>query len=125
MYKFGASNILYQGLYPNYLLFWHVIEYLYDQNYTELCFGRSAPNNTGLIQFKEGWGARKSRINYYRYDLKTVSFVQKVNHWSETGSKIWQKIPITLLKLAGSVLYQHTPMPVYRFIGDFCYRHLG
>jgi hypothetical protein len=107
MYKFGASDIMYQYLYPNYLLFWHVIECLCAQNYTELCFGRSAPNNTGAVQFKDGWGTRKYQINYYQYDLKTASFVQNVNHWSETGSKIWQKMPITLLKLAGSVLYRH------------------
>jgi hypothetical protein len=107
MFKFGASDIRYQHLYPNYLLFWHVIEYLCDQNYTEFCFGRAAPNNTGLIQFKDGWGTVKSRINYYKYDLKTASFVQNGNHWRETGSKIWRKMPLTGLKLAGSVVYKH------------------
>jgi hypothetical protein len=107
MYKFGASDILYKELYPNYLLFWHMIQWLCYHGYTELCFGRSAPNNTGLVQFKDGWATNKSRISYYKYDLKTASFVQNANHWSETGSKIWQKMPITLLKLAGSVLYKH------------------
>ena len=107
IYKFGASDILYQDLYPNYLLFWHVIQWLCYHDYTELCFGRSAPNNTGLVQFKDGWATNKSRISYYKYDLKTASFVQNVNHWSAADSKIWQKMPITLLKLAGSVLYKH------------------
>jgi hypothetical protein len=39
--------------------------------------------------------------------LKTASFVQNVNHPSGADSKIWQKMPITLLKLAGSVLDKH------------------
>jgi hypothetical protein len=107
MYKFGASNMLYKDLYPNHLLLWHVILWLYSHDYTELCFGRSAPNNTGLVQFKDGWGANKSRISYYRYDLKTASFVQNINHWSKAGFKIGQKMPITLLQLAGSLLYKH------------------
>jgi len=107
IYKFGASDILYQDLYPNYLLFWHIIQWLYYHDYTELCFGRSAPNNTGLVQFKDGWGTNKSRISYYKYDLKTASFVENVNHWSEAHAKIWRTMPITLLKLAGSVLYKH------------------
>jgi len=107
LYKFGASNTLYQHLYPNHLLFWHVIQWFCRHDHTELCFGRSTPNNLGLIQFKDGWGTNKSQINYYRYNPKTSFFVQNANHWSESGSKIWQKMPVILLKLAGSVFYKH------------------
>jgi Acetyltransferase (GNAT) domain len=107
IYKFGATDRRYQPLYPTHLLLWHVIQWLYHHDYTELCFGRSASNNTGLIQFKDGWGTNKYRINYYRYNLQTASFVKNFNYWSEAGSKVWQKMPATLLKLAGSVLYKH------------------
>jgi len=107
IYKFGATNMLYQYLSPNHLLLWNVIQWLCYHNYTELCFGRSTPTHIGLVQFKDGWGTNKSRISYYRYDLKTAHFIQNVNQLSETGSKIWQKMPITLLKLAGSILYKH------------------
>jgi hypothetical protein len=107
IYKFGASNKSDQPSYANRLLFWHVIQWLCHHGYTELCFGRSAPNNTGLIQFKDGWGTHKYQLNYYKYDLTNLSFVQDVNHWSEAGSKIWRKMPVTFLKLAGSVLYKH------------------
>ena len=107
MYKFGASDIRYQHLYPNYVLFWHVIQWLCHNDYKELCFGRSAPSNQGLLQFKDGWGTSKLRINYYKYDLKTESFIQNATRSSEVGSNIWKKIPIALLKLAGSVLYKH------------------
>jgi lipid II:glycine glycyltransferase (peptidoglycan interpeptide bridge formation enzyme) len=107
VYKFGATNRLYQYLSPSHLLLWYVIQWLCCHDYTELCFGRSAPNNTGLIQFKDGWGTNKSRISYYRYDPKTACFIQNVNQLSEAGSKIWRKMPITLLNLVGSVLYKH------------------
>lgn len=107
LYKFGASDTRFQYLYPNYLLFWHVIQWLCQHNYTELCFGRSAPNNTGLIQFKDGWGTTRSRLSYYTYHIKTASFVPPTHHWSESGSQLWRKMPMPLLKLAGSVLYKH------------------
>lgn len=107
LYKFGASDMRYEHLYPNYLLFWHAIQWLCHNDYQELCFGRSAPDNTGLIQFKDGWGTHKSRLNYYKYDLKTASFVQNSQQPVEGGYNICKKMPITLLKLAGSVLYPH------------------
>jgi hypothetical protein len=107
IYKFAATDTVYTSLSPNYLLLWHVIQWLCHHDFTELCFGRSVPNNLGLIQFKDGWGTEKSRISYYRYDLKAMSFVQDANHWSEAGSKVWQKMPVALLKLVGSALYKH------------------
>jgi hypothetical protein len=107
LYKFGASDMRYEHLYPNYLLFWHAIQWLCHHDYQELCFGRSAPDNTGLIQFKDGWGTHKSRLHYYKYDLKTASFVQNAHQPCENGYTICKKMPTALLKLAGSVLYPH------------------
>ena len=106
-YKFGASDIRYQHVCPNYWLFWHVIQWLCHNDYTELCFGRTALSNQGLIQFKDGWGTSKSQIGYYKYDLKTASFVQNSNHFGEISANIWKKMPIPLLKFAGAVLYKH------------------
>jgi len=107
MYKFGASDRRYQHLYPNYLLFWHAVQWLCRHDYTELCFGRTDPGNTGLMQFKDGWGTSRSQIAYYRYDLKTASFVQNSHGVVEMSSTIWKKMPLTLLQWAGAVLYKH------------------
>jgi lipid II:glycine glycyltransferase (peptidoglycan interpeptide bridge formation enzyme) len=107
MYKFGASDIKYHHLHPNYVLFWYVIQWLCNNNYKELCFGKTAQNQKGLIQFKDGWDTRKSRINYYRYNLKTMFFVQGANRQVEDGYTICKKMPIPLLQLAGSILYKH------------------
>lgn len=106
-YKFGASDIKYQSLFPNYLLFWHVIQWLCQHGYTELCFGRSDPFHRGLIQFKDGWGAKKYKINYYRYDMQTSCFIQKEGVDEQYSRKLWQKTPVLFLKLAGSMFYKH------------------
>jgi lipid II:glycine glycyltransferase (peptidoglycan interpeptide bridge formation enzyme) len=107
MYKFGASDIKYQHLYPNYLLFWCVLQWLCENGYKELCFGRTSQSQEGLIQFKNGWGTRKSHTNYYRYDIKTPSFTQNADRRAKTSYNIYKKMPMPLLKLAGSVLYKH------------------
>jgi hypothetical protein len=85
MYKFGASYINYQYLHPIYLLFWQAIQWLCNNNYKELCFGRTSESQKGLIQFKDGWATRKSHINYYRYDIRAMSFIQSTNCQAETG----------------------------------------
>ena len=107
MYKFGASEIAYQHLYPNYALFWHVIQWLCHNNYQELCFGRTAQSNEGLIQFKDGWGTRRTCINYYRYDVKAMAFVQISQDQDDAGLRLCRRMPLALLRLAGSLLYKH------------------
>lgn len=107
MYKFGASDPSYQHLHTNYVLFWHAMQWLCRHDYTELCFGRTDQGNTGLMQFKDGWGTRRSQITYYQYDLRTASFVQDTHCAGEMSSNICKKMPIPLLQLVGAVLYKH------------------
>ncbi|NIR48090.1 GNAT family N-acetyltransferase [candidate division KSB1 bacterium] len=107
IYKFGAADMRYQHLNPNYLVFWNAIQWLYRNGCNELCFGKSAPGNQGLIQFKDGWGTEKYRINYFRYELKTASFAQNANQSMEAGYHIFRKMPVSLLKMAGTLLYPH------------------
>jgi hypothetical protein len=84
-----------------------VIQWLCGNNYKEICFGRTSKSQKGLIQFKDGWSTRRSHINYYRCDIKTMSFVHGENCQVEAGYNIYKKMPMPLLKLAGSVLYKH------------------
>jgi hypothetical protein len=107
IYKFGASDVRHQHLHPNYLLFWHVMQWLCHKSYTELCFGRTDLCDTGLIQFKDGWGVNKHSISYYKYNVKNSAFVQKSHLPVNVSHAIFEKMPIALLKLAGSVLYKH------------------
>ena len=107
LYKFGASDIRYQHVYANYALFWEVIQWLCRHGYEELCWGRTAPGNAGLLQFKDGWGTMRSRLNYYRYHLKTASFIHKNDGAVALRYDVCQKIPLRLLRWAGSTLYRH------------------
>jgi CelD/BcsL family acetyltransferase involved in cellulose biosynthesis len=107
VYKFGASDMRYRHLYPNYLLFWHAICQLCRNGYKELCFGRTTPSNHGLIQFKAGWGTKTYRIHTYKYNLKTSSFVHNPYPPPERRYRICQQLPLPLLRWGGALLYPH------------------
>jgi len=107
LYKFGASDTKFERLNPNYLVFWHAIQWLCMQHYTELSFGRTDINNAGLIQFKDGWGAQRDHLDYYKYNYKSASFMPSSQDSSEKGYLILKKIPIPILRTMGSILYRH------------------
>jgi CelD/BcsL family acetyltransferase involved in cellulose biosynthesis len=107
VYKFGASDPESHHLYATYLLFWQVIAWLCGHGFTELCFGRTDLGQAGLVQFKDGWGAQKHLLHYYRYNLKAGAFIQQARQAAAGGSGLLKKLPIPLLKLTGSVLYPH------------------
>ena len=107
IYKFGAMDMSYQHLNPNYLVFWNAIQWLCRNGYDELCFGKTASDNKGLIQFKVGWGTEKVALNYYRYDTKPAAFIHNSKQNVEQGYYLFRKMPLSLLRLAGGALYPH------------------
>ena len=107
IYKFGASDLHHQDLFANYLVMWKAIQWAIQNRYCEFSFGRTDWNQNGLIQFKDGWGAIKRRLNYYRYSLKTERFLQSQQTSNGRGFFIFQKMPMPVLKMAGNLLYRH------------------
>jgi hypothetical protein len=107
VYKFGASDFKYQHLRANNLVMWEAIK-LYAQNgYKSLCFGRTALDNIGLRRFKAGWGTDEQVIDYYKYDLQQNAFVTEASLLRNSHRRIFRIMPITLLKMLGSLLYKH------------------
>jgi lipid II:glycine glycyltransferase (peptidoglycan interpeptide bridge formation enzyme) len=107
VYKYGASDKRFQNLRANNLVMWEAIQWYSQNGYKNLCFGRTEPENQGLIQFKSGWGTTEEEINYYRYDLNKGSFVPGSSKVTGFHNKIFRNLPLPLLKRIGSVLYKH------------------
>ena len=107
IYKFGASDTNYNYLRPNNLIMWEAIKFYSKMGYKGFCFGRTEQDNIGLIQFKDGWRAKKEIIKYYIYDLRRESYIQDSFKVSGMYHVIFQKMPLPLLKFAGSFLYRH------------------
>jgi len=107
IFKYGASDKGYQHLRPNNLIIWEAIKWYTLNGYKSLCFGRTEPENKGLMQFKTGWGAKEHLIHYYKYDLLKEAFVQDSSRVTGFHNKIFAHMPIPLLKMTGALLYKH------------------
>jgi len=107
VYKYGASDKKYQHLRANNLIMWEAIKWYSQNGFKSLCFGRTEPDNQGLIQFKSGWGTTEYKIHYYRYDLRTEAFVP--GHLKTTGfhNRIFKNTPVRILNRIGGLLYRH------------------
>jgi hypothetical protein len=107
VYKYGASDKRYQRLRANNLVMWEAIRWISRNGCGSLCFGRTEPDNDGLVQFKRGWSARGRAVAYYKYDMKRASFVGEASGLTEAHKKIFHRMPISLLRITGSILYRH------------------
>ena len=106
VYKYGASDRNYQHLRPNNLVMWQAIKWCCRNGFKRFSFGRTEPENQGLLQFKRGWGTKEDKINYYKYDLKSGCFVTKASG-PKTSYHFFRHMPSPLLRLTGNLLYRH------------------
>ena len=107
VYKYGASNKKLQHLRANNLVMWEAIKWYSQNGYKNLFFGRTEPENQGLLQFKSGWGTTEQPIHYYQYDLKKGSFVRGSSRVKGFHNKIFRNIPIPISNKIGALLYKH------------------
>ena len=109
IYKYGASDRIYQRLRASSLVMWEGIKKCKEMGCQSLNFGRTEIHHNGLLQFKRGFGCNETTLNYYRYDLAKDLFVQ--GHGpskSKLPQRLVSKLPIPLLKFVGSVLYKYS-----------------
>jgi hypothetical protein len=107
VYKYGASDRRYQHLRANNLVMWEAIRWYARRGCQTLCFGRTEPENKGLLQFKRGWGAREETISYLKYDLRKSQFVTEQPKVTGFHNRVFRAMPLPLLRLAGELVYKH------------------
>ncbi len=107
VFKYGASDKKFQQLRANNLVMWKAIQWYSQNGCKSLCFGRTEPENQGLIQFKSGWGTTEQPIHYYQYDFKKGSFVRGSSKVTGFHNKIFKNMPIPISSKIGDLLYKH------------------
>jgi len=107
IFKYSASDRRYQSLRPNNILVWAAINRFAKNGYKSLSFGRTEMSGEGLRRFKNSWGAREEIIKYYHYDLAKNSFVTLARDKTEAYDRIFNKMPVPLLRITGALLYRH------------------
>lgn len=104
-YKYGGSDPKYHNSGGMAFLFWRAIQDAKDNNLEEFDMGRSDCDNSGLINFKEHWGAERHELVYWAYPPKLRP---DVNRWGFRAAKnIFSRLPSALLPAAGRLLYRH------------------
>lgn len=105
IYKYGCSDSRFSNLGGTALLFWNAIQQAKANRFEELDLGRSDVSNTGLITFKEHWGAERSAVNYWRYPLRSASSnPERLIKYARTLISV---APDQALVMFGNLLYRH------------------
>jgi CelD/BcsL family acetyltransferase involved in cellulose biosynthesis len=106
VYKYGCSAPAFNNLGGTPFLLWRRIQEAKEIGIHSFDFGRSDLNNTGLITFKERWGAVRSRLVYLRFMNEPVKLVSPPLG-AQFVLKAFASLPNCCLTVAGKLLYKH------------------
>jgi hypothetical protein len=108
-YKYNASDPdLIRKVTPNHLLTWSAIEKAKQEGYQFLDFGRTSPNNKGLMRYKENWGATVYDLPYVFWpEVQGTSAVQEDSRLYKMVTAAWKKMPNWIAEPLGTWLYRH------------------
>jgi len=105
-YKYGASDASQHRLGGVALLFWRTIQSAKANGVTKMDLGRSDLHGTGLVEFKDHLGARRSQLCYLRSPEPTMNDTRSRDYLALAG-KVFAHTPPSVAKIAGSLLYKH------------------
>ncbi|MBP1609985.1 MAG: FemAB-related protein, system-associated, partial [Acidobacteria bacterium] len=105
IYKYGCSDEGFSALGGTQMLFWQTIQEACDKGLVEFDLGRTEIDNTGLIAFKDRWGASRTELTYWR--CPPAHSPVKIPESSSFFRQALARAPLPLLQLAGTFLYRH------------------
>jgi hypothetical protein len=106
IYKYGCSDAKFHNLGAMPFLMWRAIEDAKRHGVSELDLGRSDINNSGLITFKNRFGAKQSRVIYKKFPGGRAEGGQQ--DWQlKAAKRVFAAMPERMLVLAGKLLYPH------------------
>jgi len=107
LYKFGASDYAWQEARPNNMVMWAAMRHCAERGLATLDLGRTSLSNEGLRRFKLGLGSDEDEISYMKYDFSSEQFVQDVDRAEGWHNRVFARLPLPILRLAGAILYAH------------------
>jgi len=108
VYKYGCSDARFHNLGAMQFLFWRAIEEAKRDGMKVFDFGRSNPDDNGLLVFKDRWGAHRSLIRYLRYGSPHTLRYSAASNWMARAAKVaFEFLPKSVFEATGRVLYRH------------------
>jgi hypothetical protein len=86
---------------------WEPIRLLREKGCRTLSFGRTDAGDSGLLQFKRGWGAAESGLQYQRMGIQSAlrGPAGKLSPKSEIPSRLMGCLSIPILRGIGALVY--------------------
>lgn len=106
IYKYGASDVTHQHHRANNAVMDAAIKHYRELGMKTFSFGRTSPENHGLLQFKRGWGAEEQSVKYFCYDPRHGSYIKSSNR-ADGWSSLFKRLPLPMLRFTGTLLYRH------------------
>jgi hypothetical protein len=108
-YKYNASDPeIVRKVSPNHLITWKTIKWGVEKGYSLFDFGRTSPDNEGLIRYKEMWGSVATDLPYYYFPkVHGVSSLREKGLKYRIFSKLWQSLPEVVSEPLSTVLYKY------------------
>jgi len=108
IYVLGASLLEYRYLYPNYILFWEILQDACKRGFKQFDFGRSL-QDSGSYFFKIGWGATPKQFHYQYYLNRATSIpdTTQANPKRILFSKVWKRLPLPMANILGPMIRRY------------------
>lgn len=111
-YKYNASDPVYlmeTKRTPNHLLTWFAIEQGCLAGSRTLDFGRTEKSNTGLVAYKDMWGAQSYDLPYFHFYPRRLapSESSTVSSTPMAGMKVWNSLPEPLQRVLEPFVFRH------------------
>lgn len=106
-YKYGASDAAFHRLGAMPFLFWHAIQDAAQRGLEVLDFGRTDCDNSGLIEFKEHFGATRATVSYWRSPAHAPRLAAGNTWKSRLMHHACAHFPDCALSTLGALLYRH------------------
>jgi len=107
-YAYGASHHKYLKYYPNDLLIWQAIEESCNQGYRYFDFGKTSPDNEGLVRFKKHWGTEQRKLYYYYYPrIPNLISANRSGQRYRFVTGLWKRLPLSLSRVLSPIAFKH------------------
>jgi lipid II:glycine glycyltransferase (peptidoglycan interpeptide bridge formation enzyme) len=103
VYKYGGSDPSFHHFGGMAALLWRAIQDARATGAEEFDLGRSDLDQTGLVAFKDRWGAQRATLTYYCYPTHRHVARRRLG----AVSPLLARMPPGMLGLAGRLLYRH------------------